>query len=277
MKVFNGLKLVFSDFVTWYRVSRKIPHTGYIYGYISRSGRPFGSGKTLSMVDYISKVKTKYAGNLVEGKTLHINIFSNLQLNLSSEYCHCFYVDNLDFFIKSVQSFSERKDSKAVYYNFLLLDEIGAVFNSRNFSKNFTPDFLAKLVTMRHFNCSCLWTAQNFSLVDKVFRDLTIRIAECSHVWRFYKNRWWIPSDYELRLQGIFRPEIKPIKKTRLFAWPEIFTYYDSFAAFEQLKKDVESGNYLTSKEIAEKYASPNYVAISEDSRRKRRGLFRQR
>lgn len=279
MKIIKGLKLAFSDFSEWLLYKRRVPKVGYIYGYVSKKGKPFGSGKTLSMVSKMNALCRKYAGNVVRKKVVHINIFSNLdlKLDLQNDFVHCYRIDNLDYFVKSVEACSKPDQvDNCIFYNYLLLDEIGAEFNSRSFSKNFTPDFLARLVTMRHFNCSCFWTAQNFSLVDKIWRDLTTQLATCSHVWRFYKNTWWIPSELEAKYDkqpGTY----KPIRKKRLFAWPEIFQLYDSFAAFEAMKKSQESGNYLTVQELNERYASAGSVLVAAaEEKKKRKGIFKK-
>lgn len=73
--------------------------------------------------------------------------------------------------------------SPKVYTVYICLDELACLMNSRDFQTNFTKDFLAKLVTCRHYRANLVYTAQRFDMIDKTFRNLSLSTALCSKVF----------------------------------------------------------------------------------------------
>lgn len=236
------LKTAFSDLKQWFSFVRYKPKTGYIYGYVACSGQPFGSGKTLSCIVRLSQICDRY-NNLHFGKyTIHVNILSNIPLN----FCNCSEFREITSLDDISQFLEEKKNKMAVEpydleYTFILLDEIGSEFNSRSFMKNFSPDFLTKLVTVRHYNCAIFWTAQNFDMPDVIFRRLTTKVFICKHMWRFYKNMEYLPSDFENYSDVL---KLRPFSKTRFFADEKYFDMYDSFSSFQNIKEKSEKEDY---------------------------------
>lgn len=205
---------------------------GNIIGYCSANGVAFGSGKTLFSVCHCTEIWTKL------NKYYDVEILSNIQLANLPYYS----VQNLNQIIEKLEE--NYGNEKKVHI--VLFDEIGFLFNSRNFKENFTTEFLAKLLTCRHYNCIFIFTAQNFGLVDKIFRDLTTEIRLCSHTWRFFRYRGYRPLDIENRDVTT----IVPISRKRLFADDDVFGQYDTKENVKILKKE----KYVDNLE----YISPN-------------------
>jgi hypothetical protein len=62
---------------------------------------------------------------------------------------------------------------------YILADEGGVFFNSRNFQQNFKEkSLLVMLAEPRHFNMQITAITQKLDLIDKTFRDLTQEIIE---------------------------------------------------------------------------------------------------
>lgn len=236
------LKTALFDLKQWFSIGRFKPKTGYIYGYVACSGQPFGSGKTLSCIVRLSQICDRY-NNLHFGKyTIHINILSNIPLNFSncSEFKEIISIDEISQFLEDKKN-KMLSEPFILEYTYILLDEIGSEFNSRSFMKNFSSDFLTKLVTVRHYNCSIFWTAQNFDMPDVIFRRLTTKVFICKHNWRFYKNLEYLPSDFENYSDVL---KLRPFSKYRFFASPDYFDMYDSFASFQNIKYKSEIEDY---------------------------------
>ena len=258
------LKTAFSDFKEWYIIGRHKPKTGYIYGYVACTGQPFGSGKTLSCIVALSQICDKYNSKHFGKYTIHINILSNIPLNFSncSEFKEITSIDDISAFLDEKKS-KMSVEPYALEYTYILLDEIGSEFNSRSFMKNFSSDFLTKLVTVRHYNCSIFWTAQNFDMPDVIFRRLTTKVFVCKHKWRFYTNLEYSPSDFENYSDVL---KLRPFSKFRFFASAYYFDMYDSFASFQNIKDKSLREDY---KALSYAPAQPSF-SFSSDRVKKR-------
>lgn len=252
------LRYAITDLHKYFTYGRFRPKSGYIYCYCSALGKPFGSGKTVSALNYIYEIVTKYHGK----HDINITVWSNIDIILP---CNCIRISNLQQFVDGVES--NKSDSN---YNILFLDELAAEFNNRNFANNFTPDFLAKLVTCRHYNTLIIYTAQNYYMVDKVFRDLTTRVYTCRKLWRFFFHRQYLPQDMEALNNAQY---IKPIRRSHFFADDEIFSRYDTFASFQAMEKAIKNNQYKSAQEISEGYVN-NAVYSPNVGRRQRQRII---
>lgn len=250
------LRYAISDIRHYIKFDKGKQKSGYIYGYVADTGKPFGSGKTLTMVNV--------AASIANSETKRpVVIYSNIRTNISK-------ANNI-----RIHSFDELLNyldkCKDDVLNILLIDEIGIQFNSRSFSTNFTPDFLAKLCTCRKYNLIILYTAQSFNMVDKIFRELTTSVFVCSHKWRFFKYKEFNPLDFENNLKSNI---LVPVSKKKYFATDELYSLYDTLEAFESIKKDVKTGNYLSREEIIKNYDSHTF---DNTSRKHSKSIFRRR
>lgn len=220
---------------------------GNIIGYIADVGVPFGSGKTLSSVYALNRIYKRYNNKIVfhNGRFVrqHILIFSNIVLNIPGAIrisCIKEYSDNMELLHKS----------KDRYVCYLHIDEAGSEFNSRAFAGNFTPDFISDIVTCRHNWSSFYYTSQDFGMVDKLLRSVTIELHACSHWGRVFFKREFLPKSVE-NVDDLGM--IKPTAVAGYFATDKLYSLYDTYARFQRMKKDVESGNVLTPDEILQR------------------------
>ena len=195
-------------------------------------------------MDALTKIFNKYNNVKVwhKGRFVkqHIVIFSNIIINIPGAVkinCIQEYQDNMDLLHKS----------KDRYVCYLHIDEAGTEFNSRAFAGNFTPDFISDIVTCRHNWSSFFYTAQEFGMVDKLLRSVTIEVWACSHWGRVFFKRLFLPKSLE-NCDDISL--LKPQKVSGYFATNELYGLYDTYARFERMKKDVKDGNILTPEEI---------------------------
>lgn len=237
------VKTALNDLKKWHSLERYKPKTGYIYGYVACSGQPFGSGKTLSCIVQLYNLCDKYNCLKIGPYTLHVNILSNIPLKFDNctEFREITSIDDISQFLDSKKKKMEDNPFE-LEYTYILLDEIGSEFNSRSFMKNFSADFLTKLVTVRHYNCAIFWTAQCFDMPDVIFRRLTTKVYICKHKWRFYKNYEYLPSDFENYADVL---KVRPLSTSRFFGCEDFFKMYDSFAGFRNIKDKMEKEDYV--------------------------------
>lgn len=204
----------------------------------------FGCGKTLSLVRYARNVYNKYNGLQVWDKkhkafcTQHIHIISNVNL----------------YDVPYIPWESEKQFTELAQYGFpeqditiFLLDEIGTIFNSRNFRDNISPEFLTKLLQSRK-NKMCLYsTSQRFLFTDKILRESCSTVTTCKKFWRFITL-----SDYNAYdLENTNNPALlKPIRSYIWLAQDDDYNSYDTEQLIERLKKQNDDGDLLSTAEI---------------------------
>lgn len=237
---------------------------GYIAGYVADTGQVFGSGKTLSSVKNLMSIYNRYNNKIVfhNGKFVKqlIYIFANIDINCPQAV----KINTLKEYSDFVKTAHDNPDNRIVSY--LYIDEAGSQFNSRAFSGNFTPDFISDIVTCRHNWSSFIWTAQDFSLVDKLLRSVTTNIYGCSHFGRIFFNVCYNARQAEtVNDLSIVSPDYI----TGYFATDKLYQMYDTYASFERMRQDLEAGQRLSYDDILSKrdfahdynYIKPNHKA----------------
>lgn len=206
------------------RKNKKI-HLYGIYGYF---GLP-GQGKTMSMSWELINLRKKYGDN--------IYIFTN----------YGFKEEDKPF--TDWRMLLETYDKPAVF----AWDEVQNEFNSRDF-KNFPVELLTLLTQNRKGNGKRIYyTAQRYTRVDKVFRELSFRVGDCRTIFgRYTRVKWYDTEDYE-QLQNSYRVEdkmkMKCYKKDKFIQTDYIRECYDSYQMLESAKKK----EYQTQQEIVAK------------------------
>lgn len=199
-------------------------HLFGIYGFF---GLP-GQGKTLSMTAELMGLRAKYGDD--------IYIFTN----------YGFKQEDKPF--NNWRMLLETYDKPAVF----AWDEVQNEFNSRDF-KNFPIELLTLLTQNRKGNGKRIYyTAQRYSRVDKVFRELSFLVGDCRTIMgRYTRVRWFDTEDYEM-LQSTpdvnKRMKIKPRRVDKFIQTDLIRDNYDSYQMLETAK----SKQYMDRKEIAQ-------------------------
>lgn len=199
-------------------------HLFGIYGFF---GLP-GQGKTLSMTAELMGLRKKYGND--------IYIFTNYGFKQEDRP-----FDNWRMLLDTY-------DKPCVF----AWDEVQNEFNSRDF-KNFPIELLTLLTQNRKGHGKRIYyTAQRYSRVDKVFRELSFLVGDCRTILgRYTRVRWFDTEDYEM-LQSTpdvnKRIKIKPRKVDKFIQTDEIRDNYDSYQMLESAK----SKQYMDRNEIAQ-------------------------
>lgn len=216
----------------------------------------FGRGKTLSAVHEIKRLYERYNGRMVYDKDRRkwvkqrVYILSNVQfvgvpfrplVSLAEVVSEAYSSRRLDM----------EQDTRTVIL--VLIDEASVQLNSRDFKRNISADFLNTILTCRHYYMSIYYTSQRFNLTDKLLRDVTQHVVECSKVWRFqaqYTYDAWT-------LENSSRPdEVRPLKRGGFFVCDRDYRAYDTLAVVDNLKKSTDTGDMLSDDEIISRRAA---------------------
>lgn len=214
MKIFKFFWWKFIDIYRFfkYRKNRKV-HLYGIYGYF---GLP-GAGKTMCMSQELISLREKYKDK--------IYIFTN----------YGFKYEDAPF--THWKMLLKTYDKPCVF----AWDEVQNEFNSRDF-KSFPVELLTLLTQNRKGNGKrILYTAQRYSRVDKVFRELSVLVGECHTLFgRYTRVRFYDTEDYENLLSVADvnkRIKIKSRKRVSFIQTDDIRNCYDSFQMLETAKK----------------------------------------
>lgn len=144
----------------------------------------FGSGKTLDIVTRAINIKKKYDNLTVWDSdkqkfiTQHIHIISNVQL---------FGVEYIPFKDISQVIEIEKYNFGSMDVTIFILDESGAIFNSRDYKKNISPEFLTSLLQSRKNKIALYMTSQRFIFTDKILREVCSTVNQCRMFWRIVR------------------------------------------------------------------------------------------
>lgn len=203
----------------------------YGWGIHLYTGR-FGNGKTLSMCAVAYQLCTKYP---------QLSIVTNLQLRNFPEYTQ-------------ILPLRTAKDILMAPADCLvLIDEIGTVFNNRDFSSGKSvPKFLFQhFCQCRKRNMMILGTVQKYSLLDKQIRDISADVNVCrpmfSHPFTRKVNIYtYDVEDYEMYLTNrMYTPRVM---QTRVLIQQNI--YRNIYSTDELIDTVLNDSNYLSDAEI---------------------------
>lgn len=250
--IHNICKYCCIDVFTYFKHKHYNNFTGFgkIVLYAASGSQVFGSGKTASMIHEVLNIYNHYNGLQVwdysENKfvTQHIHIISNVEL-YSVPYIK---FDNINQFV-DIDKYKFGSMDVTIY----LLDESGAIFNSREFRDNISTEFLTRLLQSRKNKVCMYMTSQRLQFTDKILREICSVVVECRKRWRVIRCREFSALDLEYALN----PEIvRPLLTRYWFATDKDFKNYNSFQLVEQLRKKYKVGDYLSTSEILETYGS---------------------
>lgn len=217
---------------------------GKVFMFTAKGSKAFGSGKTLSMVRYVTWLYNTY-NNLdvwdddsCEFVKQRIIVISNVELK-SIPYIP---FRGRDQFV-NIDKLPHTKHDIVCY----CIDEAGMEFNSRNYKDNLPTDFLRRLLQIRHHKCLLLLTCQRFTFCDKVLRQICGVVTTCSMRWRIVQLQ-----DYDaFMLENCPNPEmIQPISTRYYLAKDSLFSAYDTNYNVAQLQQQLAEGDLLDTEEI---------------------------
>ncbi|MDE7299061.1 MAG: hypothetical protein K2N94_09580 [Lachnospiraceae bacterium] len=212
----------------------------------------FGRGKTLSAVHHV--VAEKYMrknGKKVwcpERKKLvrqRVHIISNVQL-VGVPYERLESLEQIVSVSQVMHEYDMEHDCKTCVL--VLGDEFSVQLNSRNFKSNIDPLFLNTVLTCRHHNIALYLTAQRFSHMDALMRQVTLYVVECSKFWRFQRLKYY--DAWELEQSGT-PANVRQCRPAGCwFVRDRDYGRYDTMACVDNLRKTMENGGMLSEAEI---------------------------
>lgn len=210
---------------------------GRIYMITAYRNKVFGSGKTLDMTMIARAVYNKYNNLPVWSESAqdfviqHIHLISNVEL-LDVPYTPFVSAEQL----KNVEQGEED-------ITIFVFDEVGAIWNSRNYKDNINTELLKRLLQVRKNKIGILCTAQRFKFVDALLRQITGSLYCVNKTWRILSVREYDAVSFE-NCDNI--DMIKPLSKSFEFVFNKDYAAYDTSAIVDDLKK----ADMLTDSEI---------------------------
>lgn len=201
---------------------------GRIYMITAYRNKVFGSGKTLDMTMVARGIYNRYNGLPVwnEDKqsfvTQNIHLISNVEL-LDVPYTPFVSAEQL----KNVE---QEEDDVTIF----VFDEVGAIWNSRNYKDNINTELLKRLLQVRKNKIGIICTAQRFKFVDALLRQITGSLYCVNKTWRILSVREYDAVSFE-NCDNI--DMIKPISKGYKFVFNKDYAAYDTSAIVDDLKK----------------------------------------
>lgn len=250
LAVFHPFKTVHNavvDCLKWMKYKKwNICKTGQLIAFCGL----FGKGKTLSAVHWVMTKYNRYNNRLIfdfsrkKWVMQKVHIISNVELK-GVPYEKFISLAQIVQVADRYKKLDEKNDTLTCI--FVLGDEFSVQLNSRKFKENIDPLFLNTLLTCRHHHISLVYTAQRFSHVDALLRQVTSYVVQCNKCWRFM-----VHSQYDaFALENASDPTlIKPMRRYGWFVENKDFYAYDTLACVGNLAKSCKSGDMLSETEI---------------------------
>lgn len=210
----------------------------------------FGCGKTLLLVMRARYIYKRYNDKFVFNKDKGIFVKQKIRIISNVELYDVPYIKFSDVNqLIDIDKFGFGSEDVTIY----LLDESGAIFNSRNYRNNISTDFLTRLLQSRKNKVALYMTSQRFEFTDKILREVCHTVTTCHKYWRIVKH-----TDYNANeLENAVNPKlVKPKQVSYTFCKDSDYHSYNSYQLVEELRKDYKPDMYLDTKEILDTYGS---------------------
>lgn len=208
----------------------------------------FGCGKTLMLVIRSIAIYKRYNDKWVWDKDNNIFVKQKIHIVSNVELYGVPYIkfEGVNQLI-DIDKFGFGSQDITLF----LLDESGALFNSRQFRDNISPEFLTRLLQSRKHKCALYMTSQRFQFTDKVLREVCNEVTMCRKWWRIVKTSNYSAYD----LENAVNPSLLRAKSVSYrFIYDSDYNSYNSYQLVEQLRKDYKPDMYLNTAEILETY-----------------------
>lgn len=224
----------------------------------------FGEGKTCSIVRDAYDIACKYDG---------INILTNVTLTGFPETC------NILPPLKYGTDIINAPDNTVV-----ILDELGTIFNSRDFqggksnkdgSKGIPKPVFQTLVQVRHRHILVLAGVQDWRFIDKQIRQVAKTVTVCS-AWlhhpftRMITNRIFDAKEYDM----FYDNPLLPLTELDAFSYVQTDKLRNLYDTKEMVETLLES-EYISDKEILENQrGDPSAPSDLPSDKRKRKDVL---
>lgn len=254
--LYTCLKYSFNDIYDYFKHKKYNEFKGYgkIITYIANNNQAFGCGKTLTMVHEVIDIYNRYNDKFVYDYEKNIfvkqkvRIFSNVDL-LTVPYIYFSGITQFskleEYYQKPTNIYNEPFGSHDIII--FAVDELGHVFNSRDFKENFSPETLTRMLQVRKHRVLWIGTSQRWGFIDKIIRETTTNVITCKKWWRLVLLQTFNAYDVE---HAINTDMLKPIKQLIWFATDKDFNSYDTKQMVASLDKQVREGYFIQTEDI---------------------------
>ena len=217
----------------------------------------FGSGKTASAVRYVYQQCLKYP---------QLSVLTNIKLVNFPQHTKVLSLKTSEDILNAPENC------------IVLIDEIGTIFNSRDFSsgkKSVPKELFQHLCQCRKRRMQIIGTVQKYNLLDKQIRDISADLTVCKaslkHPFsRFIRMYKYDVDDYEMYLNNrMYKPKL--LSSSVYVQTNKLRKLYDT----SELVNNMLSQEYLTDKEILDNRGVINAVNNVPVSRKERRKINR--
>lgn len=227
-----------------YKLFNEYKDYGKMRVYIANNKQPFGSGKSLNLVDYVKyEVYERYNGLMVWDKECkcfrkqRIKILSNIKL-VGVPYTPLRYVEQI----------TEYKAEYSTDILLVIIDEMGKQWNNRSWKTNLPSDLLDTLLQQRKDKMAILGTVQDWSLFDATIRKVVASAFVCIKHWRFIVTKQYWARDIERVCENTDMLQCQGVRCR--FATDDLYNSYDTNEKVETIKSAIKNGEYLSNEEI---------------------------
>lgn len=245
------LTYTFKDAFLWFKYKRwnELRRFGCMDIYIADERQPFGSGKTLNMVANAWEIYNKYndvdvfSFEKMDWVKQYVHVYSNIALNgipyipLSNTYQ-----------LVNIATGETAYNDDDVHIYLFLFDELGRIFNNRDWKNNLNSDLLGALLQQRKNHLIIKGTVQDFSLFDATMRKICTNVYSCTKRWRLLTLKNYYAKDLE---RANFNTQMVAVRGHFCrFATDALYNSYDTNEIVGQLQKEIEAGVHLSNEEI---------------------------
>lgn len=201
-----------------YKIRFAKEHPGYFYpsGLMIFSGAQ-GNGKTLSAVQYITKLSFEYPNAI---------ICTNTQINTLNPKSKVIEYDGLDC-LKNI----ENGELGVVYF----IDEIHLEMNSLE-SKNIDIDIMTEISQQRKQRKHIVGTSQVFCRMAKPLREQAKDVIITKNYFGFLQWNKLVDAETAVEKDGKLVAEVK--KRFIWFHTPELYGSYDTYAKMKRYRDE---------------------------------------
>lgn len=214
--------------------------------YIADDSKPFGSGKTLNMVADALSIYHQFND---------ADVYDFDSDSWVKQYVHI--ISNVDLvgvpFVKlesttQITDLVNLDDDGNTHIYLVLIDELGRIFNNRDWKNNLPSDLLGAILQQRK-NCLLLkGTVQDYSLFDATLRKLSSVVYVCQKRWRFLVRDIYTATDLER--SGYNLKMLTPRGNMCRFATDKLYGSYNTNEVVTDLSRSVIEGKQLSNFEV---------------------------
>lgn len=219
----------------------------------------FGAGKTIALVEKAYRLCSYYK---------QLTVLTNINIK------------NFPSWTKIVPLNSPQDILNAPRNTLVLIDEIGTIFNSRDFSsgeKSIPKILFQHLCQVRKRRMMILSTTQKWNFLDKQLRDITASVRECSCSFSHPYSRYctvytYDSSDYDLHASN----PLLPLQAYDFYGFVQtdkIRNLYDT----EQLIQSLLKADYVSDEEIAKNRGDSSSLIFGVTDKKEMKKVLKKR